>query len=186
MVKLDRIYTRGGDKGETSLGTGERIAKASPRVEAYGEVDELNAHIGNCARLYPRRGERLAAIMNDLFDMGGDLCVPGDPKMAFPESYAERLEAWIDESNSELPPLKSFVLPGGSEAGVALHLARTVARRAERRVCALAATEGERVTPAVVTYLNRLSDLLFVWAREANGPNGGGEGEVLWEPGKNA
>lgn len=182
MVKLDRIYTRGGDRGQTSLGSGERIEKCAPRVEAYGEVDELNALIGNCARLYPKRGDRLAQIMNDLFDMGGDLCVPGDPKMAFPDSYAGRLEAWIDESNAALPPLTSFVLPGGGEAGCALHLARTVARRAERRVCALAAQEGERVNPAVVSYLNRLSDLLFVWAREANGP----ESEVLWEPGKNA
>ncbi len=182
MVKLDRIYTRGGDKGLTSLGTGQRIEKQSPRVESYGEVDELNAHIGNCARLYPRRAERLAQIMNDLFDMGGDLCVPGDPRMAFPEGYAKRLEGWIDESNAALPPLTSFVLPGGSEAGCALHLARTVARRAERRVCALAASGEERVTPAVLSYLNRLSDLLFVWAREANGS----ESEVLWEPGKNA
>ena len=182
MVKLDKIYTRGGDKGQTSLGTGERIEKFSRRVEAYGEVDELNAHIGNCARLYGRRADRLAQIMNDLFDLGSDLCVPGDPKMAFPESYVGRLEGWIDESNAELPPLTSFVLPGGSEAGTALHLARTVARRTERRVCELAAEEGERVTPAAVTYLNRLSDLLFVWAREANGT----ENEVLWEPGKNA
>lgn len=178
MVKLDKIYTRGGDKGETSLGTGERIAKHAPRVEAYGDLDELNAHIGNCARLYERRQDRLTQIMNDLFDLGAELCLPGDGRFELPADFVTRLESWIDETNAHLPPLTSFILPGGKEEAVALHLARTVCRRTERRITELNALQGESVSIGALTYINRLSDLLFVWAREANGP----DGEQLWAP----
>jgi cob(I)alamin adenosyltransferase len=178
VVKLDKIYTRGGDRGETSLGTGARVAKHDPRVEAYGDLDELNAHIGNCARLYARRQDRLTQIMSDLFDLGAELCLPGDERFLMPEDCAQRLEAWIDETNAKLPALSSFILPGGNEAGTALHLARTVCRRAERRVTELAAMEGEVVSDGALRYVNRLSDLLFVWAREANGD----ADEILWRP----
>ena len=190
MVKLTRIYTRGGDKGETSLGDGARVAKHDPRVAAYGTVDEANATIG-LARLHTR-GELddiLARTQNDLFDLGADLCRPegggeggdgGRAPLRVSEAQVLRLEAEIDEINAGLEPLESFLLPGGTPAAAALHLARTVARRAEREITALA--EAETVNPQAVRYINRLSDLLFVLARHAND---GGAQDVLWEPGAN-
>ena len=190
MVKLTRIYTRGGDKGETSLGDGARVVKHDPRVAAYGTVDEANATIG-LARLHTQGelDEILARTQNDLFDLGADLCRPegggeggdgGRAPLRVSEAQVLRLEAEIDEINAGLEPLESFLLPGGTPAAAALHLARTVARRAEREITALA--EAETVNPQAVRYINRLSDLLFVLARQAND---GGAQDVLWEPGAN-
>jgi cob(I)alamin adenosyltransferase len=185
MVQLTRIYTRGGDKGRTSLGDGTRVDKHNARVEAYGTVDEANAVIG-LARLQVE-GEvaaMLARIQNDLFDLGGDLCIPpkeGEAEgqaLRIQDSQVERLEREIDALNAELQPLNSFVLPGGTPAAAWLHLARTVVRRAERATTRLA--EAEAVNPAAVRYLNRLSDHLFVLARWTNGK---GSGDVLWKPG---
>ena len=183
MVTLSRIYTRGGDEGRTSLGDGARVAKHSPRVEAYGTVDEANATIG-LARLHTT-GEAdamLARIQNDLFDLGADLCRPGadveDGRLRVIDSQVARLEREIDAMNAELAPLRSFVLPGGTPASAFLHLARTVVRRAERLVVALA--ENEAVNPAAIRYLNRLSDHLFVLARHLNDK---GRQDVLWVPG---
>lgn len=183
MVTLSRIYTRGGDEGRTSLGDGARVAKHSPRVEAYGTVDEANATIG-LVRLHTT-GEAdamLARIQNDLFDLGADLCRPGadvdDGRLRVIDSQVARLEREIDAMNAELAPLRSFVLPGGSAASAYLHLARTVVRRAERLVVALAETEA--VNPAAIRYLNRLSDHLFVLARYLNDK---GARDVLWVPG---
>jgi cob(I)alamin adenosyltransferase len=184
MVHLTRIYTRGGDRGETSLGDGSRVPKQSLRVEAYGTVDEANAAIG-LARLHADAASdaMLARIQNELFDLGADLCTPEEGKRAagalrVVAAQVERLEREIDAMNVELLPLNSFVLPGGSAAAAHLHLARTVARRAERLVCALAAVE--RVNPEAVKYLNRLSDHLFVLSRRVNA---NGAGDVLWQPG---
>ncbi|HWD59340.1 MAG TPA: cob(I)yrinic acid a,c-diamide adenosyltransferase [Stellaceae bacterium] len=184
MVKLTRIYTRGGDKGETSLGDGARVAKHSLRVEAYGTVDEANAAIG-LARLHTAGDDdaMLARIQNDLFDLGADLCTPeggrrGAGALRIVAAQVKRLEREIDAMNAELAPLNSFVLPGGSPASAHLHLARTVTRRAERLVCALAATE--KVNAEAVKYLNRLSDHLFVLGRRLNG---NGAQDVLWLPG---
>ncbi len=186
MVRLTRIYTRGGDKGETSLGDGARVAKHDPRVAAYGTVDEANATIG-LARLHAPGAldDILARVQNDLFDLGADLCRPegGDPaRSALRISAAQvaRLEAEIDAINVKLAPLDSFLLPGGTPAAAALHLARTVARRAEREITALA--EAETLNPEAVRYINRLSDLLFVLARHANDD---GAKDVLWKPGAN-
>jgi cob(I)alamin adenosyltransferase len=183
MVTLSRIYTRGGDEGRTSLGDGARVAKHSPRVEAYGTVDEANATIG-LARLHTT-GEAdamLARIQNDLFDLGADLCRPSadveDGRLRVIDSQVARLEREIDAMNAELAPLRSFVLPGGTPASAFLHLARTVVRRAERLVVALA--ENEAVNPAAIRYLNRLSDHLFVLARHLNDK---GRHDVLWVPG---
>ena len=187
MVQLTRIYTRGGDKGRTSLGDGTRVEKHHQRVEAYGAVDEANAAIG-LARLQTE-GEAdamLARIQNDLFDLGGDLCIPqkeGEAEgqaLRIQESQVERLEREIDALNGELKPLNSFVLPGGTPAAAWLHLARTVTRRAERATTRLATLEP--VNPAAIRYLNRLSDHLFVLARWSNGK---GSGDVLWTPGAN-
>ncbi|MDF2764203.1 MAG: yvqK [Rhodospirillales bacterium] len=187
MVQLTRIYTRGGDKGRTSLGDGTRVDKHHARVEAYGTVDEANAVIG-LARLH-LEGEAeamLGRIQNDLFDLGGDLCIPpkeGEAEgqaLRVVDSQVERLEREIDALNAELKPLNSFVLPGGSAAAAWLHLARTVVRRAERATTSLA--EAEPVNPAAIRYLNRLSDHLFVLARWSNGK---GSGDVLWKPGAN-
>ncbi|MEY4226702.1 MAG: cob(I)yrinic acid a,c-diamide adenosyltransferase [Actinomycetota bacterium] len=187
VVRLDRIYTRGGDLGETSLGDGHRVAKHNPRVGAYGTVDELNAALG-VARLHAAEGaigDWLERIQNDLFDVGADLCVPPPPEdderhrsrlRVSPEQVAW-LEQRIDEVNGALPPLTSFVVPGGTPLAAHLHVARTICRRAERDVVALSAQEP--VTPEVIAYLNRLSDLLFVLARAANE----GGGEALWSPG---
>lgn len=186
MVKLTRIYTRGGDKGQTSLGDGARVPKHDPRVAAYGTVDEANATIG-LARLHTEGAldAMLGRVQNDLFDLGADLCRPGngDPArsaLRVNEAQVARLEAEIDEINAALAPLDSFLLPGGTAAAAALHLARTVSRRAEREITALA--EAEAVNPQAVRYINRLSDLLFVLARHANGD---GAQDVLWEPGQN-
>ncbi len=186
MVRLTKIYTRGGDQGETSLGGGARTPKHAPRVAAYGTVDEANAAIG-MARLHTS-GEAdgmLARIQNDLFDLGADLCRPPGGKgkgsaLRVASSQVERLEGEIDRLNAGLAPLSSFVLPGGSAAAAHLHLARTVVRRAERLICELAARE--EVNPDAVRYVNRLSDHLFVLARHLNRD---GAGDVLWEPGAN-
>ena len=196
MVRLTKIYTRGGDKGETSLGDGSRIAKHDTRVAAYGTVDEANAVIG-LARLHTS-GEAdaaLARIQNDLFDLGADLCRPGgDEKgqgasdaaknakgpLRIIQAQIDRLEAEIDGMNAGLAPLESFVLPGGTEASATLHLARTVVRRAERLITELARTEA--VNPSAIAYINRLSDHLFVLARVLNDKGGR---DVLWRPGAN-
>jgi len=183
MVKLDVITTRGGDGGETSLGDGARVRKDALRVEAYGTVDEANAAIG-VLRLHAGEDEEanamLARIQNDLFDIGADLCVPGEAgaRLRVADTQSARLEAELAAMNGQMPALKSFVLPGGTAGAAAAHVARTVTRRAERLVVALAAEE--EVNPAVIRYLNRLSDHLFVLARRLNG---NGAGDVLWVPG---
>lgn len=188
MVVLNKIYTRTGDGGDTALSDGSRVAKHDPRVEAYGTVDELNAALG-LARLHAsdRMAARISVIQNDLFDLGADLCTPDfendatapHPRLRIVAAQVDRLEAEIDAMNRTLPPLRSFVLPGGTPLAAALHLCRTVCRRAERHATALA--EGEVVNPDSVRYLNRLSDWLFVAARAANGA----AGDVLWVPGAN-
>jgi cob(I)alamin adenosyltransferase len=174
-VRLTRIYTRGGDAGETSLGDGSRVPKTDPRVAAVGDVDELNSLVG-WARAAPGAPGVLARVQNELFDVGADLATPAGDKERLRVSQAsiERLEAECDEANEALEPLKSFVLPGGSEVASRLFVARAVCRRAER-----AALRVESVSPLVATYLNRLSDLLFILARAANS----GRGETLWRPG---
>ena len=186
MVRLTRIYTRGGDKGETSLGDGERVAKHDPRVEAFGTVDEANATIG-LARLHTSGAadDMLQRIQNDLFDLGADLCVPGHDKPAdkglrIVQPQVDRLEAEIDAMNEKLAPLNSFILPGGTPAAAYLHLARTVTRRAERCMTVLATQEP--VNPTAIRYINRLSDHLFVLARHLNDD---GKQDVLWKPGAN-
>ncbi|CAA7621633.1 cob(I)yrinic acid a,c-diamide adenosyltransferase [Magnetospirillum sp. UT-4] len=189
MVTLTRIYTRGGDKGQTSLGDGTRVGKHALRVEAYGTVDEANAVIG-LARLdtaaEPQADAMLARIQNDLFDLGADLCNPAaegeapGQALRMVQPQVDRLEAEIDAMNQSLAPLTSFILPGGSPASARLHLARTVVRRAERLMVALA--EAEPVGPAAIAYVNRLSDHLFVLARRMNG---NGAADVLWTPGAN-
>lgn len=186
MVKLTKIYTRGGDAGETSLGDGARVRKDALRVEAYGTVDEANATIG-LARLHTEGAADaiLARIQNDLFDLGADLCRPEGgaatrSALRISADQVVRLEAEIDAINAALAPLESFVLPGGTPAAAALHLARTVVRRAERLAVALAAREP--VNAEAVKYLNRLSDLLFVLSRDRNER---GARDVLWTPGAN-
>ncbi len=183
-VRLDRIYTRGGDAGETSLGSGARVPKDDARIEAYGDVDELNALLGAAlARGVPEPAASwLPLVQNELFDLGADLAVPlDDPRerLRVTGEQVERLEAWCDEANEGLPMLRSFILPGGSEAAALLHLARTVCRRAERRAVALA--RREEVNAEALAYLNRLSDLLFILARAANAT--AGVDEPLWKPG---
>jgi cob(I)alamin adenosyltransferase len=186
MVRLTRIYTRGGDTGETSLGDGARVAKHDPRVEAFGTVDEANAAIGLARLSAPAEADAmLARIQNDLFDLGADLCTPEDGRRAagalrIQASQVERLEREIDALNAELKPLDSFILPGGTSCAAHLHLARTVTRRAERLVAALAARES--VNGEALKYLNRLSDHLFVLSRHVNDK---GAGDVLWTPGAN-
>ena len=189
MVKLNRIYTRTGDDGDTGLATGERVAKHDVRVEAYGTVDEVNAVLGvarlSCAH-DPELDAVLARIQNDLFDLGADLATPerggtlGWEPLRIVAGQVARLEAEIDALNAPIPPLDSFVLPGGTALAAQLHVARTVARRAEREVGRLRAMEGEQVSDAAFQYLNRLSDLLFVASRRANG---NGSGDVKWVPG---
>jgi cob(I)alamin adenosyltransferase len=191
VVVLNRIYTRTGDDGSTALGSGERRAKHDLRVAAYGTVDEVNAAIG-IARLHaaadPELDAMLARIQNDLFDVGADLCLPdkgkgpGGARLDVTEAQVEWLERQIDRLNAELKPLRSFVLPGGSAAAADLHLARTVCRRAERVIAELKDKPGESVTPAVLKYVNRLSDFLFVAARFSNDK---GTADVLWVPGQN-
>lgn len=189
MVVLNKIYTRTGDKGDTALGNGDRVAKHALRVNAYGTVDETNATVG-LARLHAEGeiDDRLAAIQNDLFDLGADLCRPdpskdGDseyPPLRMVDTQVARLEAEIDAMNAALSPLRSFILPGGSALAAHLHLCRTVSRRAERLAVELAGAED--TTPAAVKYLNRLSDWFFVAARAAND---NGANDVLWVPGAN-
>jgi cob(I)alamin adenosyltransferase len=189
VVVLNRIYTRTGDKGETALGDGSRVAKHALRVETYGTVDETNATVG-LARLHAGGDmeARLAAIQNDLFDLGADLCRPetdGEDTAEYPPlrmaaAQVARLEAEIDAMNADLSPLRSFVLPGGSALAAHLHLCRTVSRRAERLAVALAGEE--RLNAEAVRYLNRLSDWFFVAARAANA---NGADDVLWVPGAN-
>lgn len=191
MVVLNRIYTRTGDKGETALGSGERVSKAHLRIQAYGTVDETNAVLG-MVRLHttamPKLDAMLGRIQNELFDLGADLCVPDtgkdlgyEPLRILPRQH-ERIEAEIDDLNGELSPLRSFVLPGGHPAAAHLHLARTVCRRAERLIVELAAHEGEHVSEGAIAYINRLSDFFFVASRWANAQ--GGPGDILWVPGK--
>ncbi|CAN7235339.1 cob(I)yrinic acid a,c-diamide adenosyltransferase [Agrobacterium sp.] len=191
MVKLNKIYTRTGDKGTTALVSGPRRLKHDLRVEAYGTVDETNSAIG-IARQHTNGLEKLDAmlfrIQNDLFDLGADLATPdsGEPLSYEPlrivESQVTRLENEIDELNATLEPLTSFVLPGGNAAAASLHMARTICRRAERLMVALSVTENEIVSPAAIKYANRLSDFLFVAARFANDT---GKADILWVPGKN-
>src|SRR5215207_8254865 len=184
MVKLDVITTRGGDKGETSLGDGARVRKDAPRIEAIGAVDEANAAVG-LLRLHTAGDEDalLAKVQNGLFDLGADLCVPceGGARLRLGSAHVAALDNAVAELNRTLPPLTSFVLPGGTPGAAAAHLARTVARRAERAAVRLAAEEP--VNPEAVRYLNRLSDLLFVLSRRLNG---NGAGDVLWTPGGGA
>jgi cob(I)alamin adenosyltransferase len=188
MVTLTKIYTRGGDAGMTGLGTGERRRKDDLRIEAYGAVDEANSSIGVARALLSKAPEHaalagsLAAIQNDLFDLGADLCVPetGGRALRITEQQVGRLEREIDALNADLEPLKSFVLPGGSEAAAAMHVARVVVRRAERRMVSLSAASGETVGAPSLKYINRLSDFLFVAARHLNRC---GEGDILWVPG---
>ncbi|HYY64338.1 MAG TPA: cob(I)yrinic acid a,c-diamide adenosyltransferase [Gaiellaceae bacterium] len=175
-VRLTRIYTRGGDHGETSLGDGTRVAKTNPRVEAMGDVDELNSLIG-WALAAEGAPDLLRRIQNELFDLGADLATPESAnrtRLRVSHESIERLESECDTANSELEPLRSFVLPGGSELAARLYLGRAVCRRAERSVLRV-----EGANPAVAVYLNRLSDLLFILARAANE----GSGEPLWKPG---
>lgn len=189
MVTLNKIYTRTGDAGETALGNGERVAKFSDRVSAYGTVDETNATVG-LARLHAdgTMDAHLARIQNDLFDIGADLCRPdmaSDAEAEYPplrisDGQVDRLEREIDAMNAKLSPLKSFILPGGTPLAAQLHLCRTVCRRAERLAVELAS--GGDVNPAAVKYLNRLSDWFFVAGRIAN--DNGAE-DVLWVPGQN-
>ena len=190
MVVLSKIYTRSGDDGTTGLGSGRRVAKYDLRVECYGTLDETNATVG-LARLHTRDDAlldaMLARIQNDLFDLGADVCFPDDTKdergrLQVTDTQVKRLEDEIDSLNSELQPLRSFVLPGGTPAAAFLHLARTVSRRAERLMVALAARPDEPIGDAALRYINRLSDFLFVAARFANEK---GNADVTWVPGKN-
>ena len=187
VVKLTKIYTRGGDSGQTSLGDGTRLAKHSVRVAAYGTTDEANATVG-LARLHTTGAadDMLARIQDDLFDLGADLCTPGDDfsvsegALRITQAQIDRLENEIDDLNGDLAPLMSFILPGGSAASAYLHLARTVSRRAERLMVEL--SDSEPVNPLAIKFINRLSDHLFVIARHLNDK---GESDVLWRPGAN-
>ena len=190
MVKLTKIYTGGGDAGETSLGDGARVSKDDIRVTAYGAVDETNAALGLARIALQENGfdiadAIMARVQNDLFDLGADLCTPEDGRrgpgaLRITSAQAARLEQEIDAINAPLSPLESFVLPGGSLAAAQMHMARTISRRAERLVVTLA--KSTTVNPAALTYLNRLSDLLFVLARHCND---NGARDVLWTPGAN-
>lgn len=192
MVVLNRIYTRTGDAGTTALGNGERRPKYDLRIAAYGTVDETNAAIGLARLATATEASDLDAmllrIQNDLFDLGADLCVPAaagegtSRSLRIVQSQVDRLEQEIDALNGVLAPLRSFVLPGGSPAAAALHLARTLCRRAERKMVELAGQPGEEVGAAALKYVNRLSDFLFVASRFANGK---GAGDILWSPGQN-
>jgi len=187
MVRLDRIYTKGGDQGQTSLGDGTRVDKHHLRVSAYGTVDELSSVLGLLVAhglVEPHRSD-IVAIQNELFDVGADLCVPGEAgaRLRITPAYAERIEALIDRENAKRDPLKSVILPGGTMPSAWTHLARNVCRRAERLVVELSAhpEEQERVNAEVLKYLNRLSDYLFVLGRVLNDH---GKGDVLWQPGR--
>ena len=186
MVKLDKIYTRGGDGGETSLTDGSRARKNAPRIEAYGCIDESNATIG-MARLHlsDDDDQMLERIQNDLFDLGADVSMPTggkyeDRALRVSQAQVDRLENEIDHMNADIDPLTSFVLPGGSPASAHLHLARTTVRRAERQLVFTA--DNEQISPLAIKYLNRLSDHLFVLSRKTNN---NGKDDVLWIPGEN-
>jgi cob(I)alamin adenosyltransferase len=194
MIVLNKIYTRTGDTGTTALGTGTRRPKNDLRIEAYGTIDEANSIIG-LARVstaivpeFARVDAMLLCVQNDLFDLGADLCMPeaeikpGQEQLRVIQAQVDRLERKIDDLNAELAPLNSFVLPGGSPAAAALHMARTVTRRAERILVALSLVPGETVGEPLLRYINRLSDFLFVAARYVNRK---GEGDILWVPGQN-
>jgi cob(I)alamin adenosyltransferase len=182
-VRLTRIYTRGGDRGETSLGDGSRVSKLDPRIGAYGTVDEVNAQIGLVLAADVPADARsvLERVQNELFDVGADLAVPYEVegRLRVTDDRVAALERECDRLNADLPELKSFVLPGGSEAAARLHVARTICRRAEREV--LATSHEVEINPRVIVYLNRLSDLLFILARAANAASG--HDEPLWKPG---
>lgn len=184
MVKLTKIYTRGGDKGETSLGDGKRISKTSLRIQAIGAIDELNASLGIVSLfLSENLLEEMKRIQNDLFDVGADLCMPENPlkkSLRLQDNQVQWLEEKIDSFNKTLCPLSSFILPGGSSASSYLHLSRTIARRAERDVISLFEKEG--INEEIIIYLNRLSDYLFVLGRVLN--NNGAQ-DILWVPAKN-
>lgn len=192
MVVLNKIYTKTGDAGTTALGSGERVPKTSPRIAAYGTVDETNAHIGvarvHLANADPDVDAMLLRVQNDLFDLGADLCVPDRGEklpyepLRVADAQVKRLEDEIDLMNGSLSPLRSFILPGGSATAAALHVARTVSRRAERMIVELAAIPGEPVSAPVLKYINRLSDFLFVAGRYVNER---GKSDILWVPGKN-
>lgn len=192
MVKLNKIYTRTGDAGTTGLGTGERVAKHALRITAYGTVDETNAVLGMVRQHTSHEDADLDAklerIQNDLFDLGADLCVPDRGEkldyepLRVTQAQVDWLESEIDAMNAELQPLKSFVLPGGTAGAATLHLARTVSRRAERDMTALAADPDEPVSASALKYINRLSDYLFVASRYLNHRS---QGDILWVPGKN-
>lgn len=192
MVVLNKIYTKTGDKGTTALGSGERRMKFDIRVSAYGTVDEANACIGmarlDTAATNPDLDASLSRIQNDLFDLGADLATPDTGEkleyepLRITEGQVKRIEEDIDRFNADLDPLRSFILPGGSVAAANLHLARTVARRAERLIVELAEQPGEHVNPETIRYMNRVSDFLFVAARVTND---NGKADVLWVPGEN-
>lgn len=207
MVTLNKIYTKTGDKGTTALGSGARVDKNDARICAYGTVDETNSALGLAYQylrqdaengsdspkdLYAQLAEMVLDIQNDLFDLGADLCVPEQadddqdkdaaPRLRISAGQVERLEKNIDQLNADLEPLRSFILPGGSLAGAALHMARTISRRAERDMITLVQKEGEYVSADALRYINRLSDFLFVASRSANDQ---GKRDVLWQPGKN-
>lgn len=186
MPKVDRIMTRGGDKGETSLVNGQRVAKSSQRVTAYGTVDELNSVLGlvRCEDLPVGLNEKLLQLQNELFDLGCELATPEDSDMAktipnVRQFQIDLLETWLQEANIQLEPAGTFVLPGGNRAAATLHLARTVTRRCEREVVALAES-GTGINPCCLKFLNRLSDLCFVWARLCNNC---GRADIRWQPG---
>ena len=192
MVTLNKIYTKTGDEGLTSLGDGSRISKNDIRVEAYGTIDEANSIIG-VVRSYTKTSELiildnfLSSIQNELFDLGAELSTPNQNnhmELSISQSQIDRLEDEIDQLNINLDPLKSFVLPGGTAASSFLHLARTTIRRAERLMVKLSIEEKSSVTKESLAYVNRLSDLCFVAARYANQTERGGQGDVLWRPGK--
>jgi cob(I)alamin adenosyltransferase len=178
--RLSKIYTRTGDDGSTGLGDGQRVSKDSPRVEAYGTIDELNSAVGvlRATDIDPAHQPLLAAIQQELFDLGGELSIPGAALLS--TEAVQRLEQALDDYNATLPPLKEFVMPGGSAAGAACHMARAICRRAERRLCTLA--KGEAVSETAIRYVNRLSDLLFVLARILN--SAAAADEVLWQGSK--
>lgn len=189
MVVLNKIYTRTGDRGTTALGTGKRVPKYALRIEAYGTVDEANAQIGVARHALRSEDAAIAAMLtrvqNDLFDLGADLCAPEDAseqRLRISDAQVERLEQEIDALNTLLAPLRSFVLPGGTAAAAALHVARTVCRRAERLMVALAAQADEPVSGPALRYVNRLSDFLFVASRYVNDR---GKADILWVPGQN-
>ena len=186
MPEIDKIITRGGDKGETSLVDGSRVAKCSQRVKAYGTADELNSVLGlvRCEELPEGLSEKLLQLQNELFDLGCELATPADSKPAdkiphVRQFQVDLLEQWLEETSRQLEPIHNFVLPGGSRAAATLHLARTVTRRCEREVVALIKT-GAKINPCCLRFLTRLSDLCFVWARLCNDQ---GRTDIHWQPG---